>query len=69
MKKPRYTDRRPYQNEFALRNNYFEFNGKVKQQISGIAIGTECAPTYACIYMDEYTWVSQFTEWKTSGLT
>ena len=40
--------------EFVLRNNYFEFNGKVKQQISGTAIGTKCAPTYACIYMDEF---------------
>ena len=40
--------------EFVLRNNYFEFNGKVKQQILGKAIGTKCAPTYACIYMDEF---------------
>ena len=39
--------------EFVLRNNYFEFNGKVKQQISGIAIGIKCTPTYACIHMDE----------------
>ena len=29
--------------EFVLKNNYFEFNGKVKQQISGTAIGTKCA--------------------------
>ena len=40
--------------EFVLRNNYFEFNGKVKQQISGTAIGTKCAPTYACKYMDKF---------------
>ena len=40
--------------EFVLRNNYFEFNGKVKQQISGTAIGTKCAPTYAYIYLDEF---------------
>ena len=40
--------------EFVLRNNYFEYNGKVKQQISGTAIGTKCTPTYACIYMDEF---------------
>ena len=39
--------------EFVLRNNCFEFNGKVKQQISGIAIGEKCAPNYACMYMDE----------------
>ena len=39
--------------EFRLKNNFFEFNGSVKQQVSGTAIGIECAPTYACIYMDE----------------
>ena len=38
--------------EFVL-NNYFEFNGQVKHQISGTAIGTKFAPTYACIFMDE----------------
>ena len=37
-----------------MRNNYFEFNDKVKQQISGTAIGKKCAPTYGCIYMDEF---------------
>ena len=31
--------------EFVLKNNYFEFNGQVKQQISGTAIGTKFAPT------------------------
>ena len=39
--------------EFVLKNNYFEFNGQVKRQISGTAIGTKFAPTYACIFMDE----------------
>ena len=39
--------------EFVLKNNSFEFNGSVKQQVSGTAIGTKCAPTYACIYMDD----------------
>ena len=38
---------------FVLQNNYFEFNGIVKQQISGTAIGTKFAPTYACIFMDK----------------
>ena len=33
--------------EFVLKNNYFEFNGKVKQQISGTVIGTTFAPPYA----------------------
>ena len=26
--------------EFVLKNNYFQFNDKVKQQVSGTAIGT-----------------------------
>ena len=38
--------------EFVLKNNYFEFNSNVKHQISGTAIGTKFAPSYACIYMD-----------------
>ena len=39
--------------EFDLKNNYFEFNGHVKHQISGKAIGTKFASTYASIFMDE----------------
>ena len=39
--------------EFVLKNNYFQFKGKVKQQISGTAIGTKFAPTYACVFMDQ----------------
>ena len=39
--------------EFVLKNNYFEFNGQVKHQISGTAIGTKFPPTYACIFRDE----------------
>ena len=39
--------------EFLLKNNYFEFNGQVKHQILGTAIGTKFAPTYAFIFMDE----------------
>ena len=38
--------------EFALTNNYFEFNSNVRYQISGTAIGTKFAPPYARIYMD-----------------
>ena len=37
----------------SLKNNYFEFNGQVKQQKSGTAIGTKFARTYACIFMDD----------------
>ena len=39
--------------KFVLKNNYFEFNGKVKEQISGTAIGTKFAPPYACIFMGQ----------------
>ena len=39
--------------EFVLKNNYFEFNGKAKKQISGTAIGTKRAPPYAFIFMDQ----------------
>ena len=36
-----------------MKNNLLEFNDKVKQQISGTAIGTKFTPPYACIYMDK----------------
>ena len=36
--------------EFVLKNNYFEFNGECKQQISGTATGTK----FACICMHFY---------------
>ena len=39
--------------EFVLKSNYFEFNRKVKQQLSGTAIETKCALPYACIFMDK----------------
>ena len=39
--------------DFALKNNFFEFNGKVKRQKSGTAIGIKFAPPYPCISMDE----------------
>ena len=39
--------------EFVLKKNYFQFNNKVKQQISGTAIGMKFAPTYACLFMDQ----------------
>ena len=38
--------------EFLLKNNYFEFDRSVYQQVSGTAIGTKFAPPYACIFMD-----------------
>ena len=39
--------------EFLLKNNYFEFIKKFCWQILRAAIGTEFAPPYACIFMDE----------------
>ena len=36
--------------QFPFKNNYFEFNGNFKQQLSSTAIGTKCAPPYACIF-------------------
>ena len=39
--------------EFILKNNCFEFNGKVKKQILGAAIGTKFATPYTCIFMDQ----------------
>ena len=39
--------------KFLLQNNYSEFNGETKKQISGTAIGTKFAPPYACIFIDQ----------------
>ena len=36
-----------------MKNNFFQFNNQIKQQISGTAIGTKYAPTYPCISMDK----------------
>ena len=39
--------------EFILKNNFFEYNGKVKKQISGTAIGTKFVRPCTCIFMDQ----------------
>ena len=39
--------------EFVLKSNFFEFNGNIKQEISGTAIGTKCSPTCACTFIDK----------------
>ena len=39
--------------KFVSKNNFFEFDSKTKQQISGTAIGTTFSPRYACIFMDK----------------
>ena len=39
--------------DFILKNNYFEFNGQIKQHISGTADDTKFAPAYAFLSMDK----------------
>ena len=39
--------------KFVLKNNFLEFNGSIKQQVSGTAIGTKCSPSCAFIFIDE----------------
>ena len=39
--------------DLVLKNNYFEFDGKIKQQISGTTIGTKFASPHACLFMDK----------------
>ena len=39
--------------KFVLQNNYFEFNGETKQQISGNAIALSL---HLCIYIHEPSW-------------
>ena len=51
---------------FVRQNNYFEFNGKTKQQISGTAIYTKFTPPYACIFMDQVE--SEFLKGQTHQL-
>ena len=48
--------------EFALKNNVFEFKGKVKEMILGTAIGTKCTPSYACIFMSKFE--TSFVEYQ-----
>ena len=40
--------------EFVLKNNCFEFNSKIKQQVIGTAFGTKFAPPYASLFMDNF---------------
>ena len=39
---------------FVLKNNFFEFDSKIKQQISGTTTGTKFAPPYAGVFMDKF---------------
>ena len=40
--------------KFVLKNNFFEFDCKIKQQVSDTAIGTKFAPSYACLFMETF---------------
>ena len=39
--------------EYVLKNIYFEFDSKVKKQISVTAMGTKSAPPGACIFLNK----------------
>ena len=69
-------DNKPYNSyiiellELVLTNNHFEFNGKYYHQLSGTAMGTKLAPSYANLFMSTfedkyvYTYPQQPTLWK-----
>ena len=40
--------------DFVLRKKFFEFNSKMKQQVSGTAISNIFEPPYACLFMDKF---------------
>ena len=42
--------------KFVLKNNCLECNNKIKQQISGIAIGTKLTPPYLCMHQS-FVWL------------
>ena len=46
--------------EFVLKNNYFEYGKKIKQQISETATETKFALPYACISMSDGYGISTF---------
>ena len=56
--------------EVVLPNNHFEFNGKHYHQVSGTAMGTKLAPSYANLFMTTfeekhvYTYPLQPKLWK-----
>ena len=39
--------------EFVLKNNYFKFGNKIKEQISRTTIGTKFSPPQACIFIND----------------
>ena len=69
-------DSKPHNNyiiellELVLTNNHFEFNGNYYHQLSGTAMGTKLAPSYAYLFMATfedkyvYTYPQKPTLWK-----
>ena len=39
--------------DFVLKNNFFEFNGQIKQQIPGAAIGIQIFPPCMCLLIEK----------------
>ena len=39
--------------EFVSKNNFFEFNRNIKQQVSGTAIGTKFATSYMHMFTEK----------------
>ena len=48
--------------KFMLKNNFFEFETKIIQKISGTAMGTKFALPYACLFMDRIE--NEFLDWE-----
>jgi hypothetical protein len=40
--------------QFVLENNYFTFEGETFHQVIGTAMGTNCAPSFASIFLHQY---------------
>lgn len=38
--------------EFVLKNDFFEYNNQIKNQISGLLVGNNCVPISHYIFMD-----------------
>ena len=38
--------------EFVLKNDFFEYNNQIKNQISGLLVGNNCVPMSDYIFMD-----------------
>ena len=40
--------------DLCIKNNYFEFHGKVYKQVGGVGTGVKLAPTYACLGLGKF---------------